>query len=193
MDKKKLIGTIIGVVAFAALIAGATYAWLTYNATITNGNYLLGSMNFSVAYEKGTAVNAVPILTNPTATQVTSGGGHLAVTASKASGSAPGDLTILLNTNSATAALISSGALKYAACVGTCSEDNLTEEDTYGTVTSTSPIEIIESTPLTASPTTYNIYLWLDSALVTNQLIEANASYSGYISASALQTDKRTQ
>ena len=193
MDKKKLIGTIIGVVAFAALIAGATYAWLTYNATITNGNYLLGSMNFSVAYEKGTAVNAVPILTNPTATQVTSGGGHLAVTASKATGSAPGDLTILLNTNSATAALISSGALKYAACVGTCSEDNLTEEDTYGTVTSTSPIEIIESTPLTASPTTYNIYLWLDSALVTNQLIEANASYSGYISASALQTDKRTQ
>ena len=29
MNKKKLIGTIIGVVAFAALIAGATYAWLT--------------------------------------------------------------------------------------------------------------------------------------------------------------------
>ena len=62
-----------------------------------------------------------------------------------------------------------------------------------GTVNSTSPIEIIDGTPLTASPTTYNIYLWLDSALVTNQLIEANARYSGYISASALQTDKRTQ
>ena len=61
MDKKKLIGTIIGVVAFGALIAGATYAWLTYNATITNGNYLLSSMNFSVVYTKGTAVSAVPI------------------------------------------------------------------------------------------------------------------------------------
>ncbi len=193
MNKKKLIGTIIGVIAFAALIAGATYAWLTYNATITNGNYLLGSMNFSVAYEKGTAVNAVPILTSPTATQVTSGGGHLAVTASKATGSAPGDLTILLNTNSATAALISSGALKYAACVGTCSAEDLSQAPFKGTVNSTSPIEIIDGTPLTASPTTYNIYLWLDSALVTNQLIEANASYSGYISASAIQVDSRTQ
>lgn len=39
MDKKKLIGTIIGVVAFAALIAGATYAywqWSTNTAQATN-------------------------------------------------------------------------------------------------------------------------------------------------------------
>ena len=39
MDRKKLIGTIIGVIFFVALIAGATFAWLTFNANVTNGNY----------------------------------------------------------------------------------------------------------------------------------------------------------
>lgn len=43
MDKKKLIGTIIGVTMFAALIAGATFAWLTFSATITNGSYNTGT------------------------------------------------------------------------------------------------------------------------------------------------------
>ena len=192
MDKKKLIGTIIGVVAFAALIAGATYAWLTYNATITNGNYLLGSMNFSVTYVKGTAVNAVPILTNPTATEVTSGGGHLAVQASKASGSAPGNLTIKLVTNASTnATLLSKNALKYAACIGTCQATDLSQETYKGTVSATGELNIIPTTPLTASPTTYNIYFWLDSASVDTTIV--NAEYSGYISASATQVDSRTQ
>lgn len=192
MDKKKLIGTIIGVVAFGALIAGATYAWLTYSATITNGNYLLSSMNFSVVYTKGTAVNAVPILTNPTATEVTSGGGHLAVQASKANGSAPGDLTIKLVTNNTTnTTLLSKNALKYAACIGTCQAANLSEEIYKGTVSAKGELNIIPTTPLTASPTTYNIYFWLDSASVDTTIV--NAEYSGYISASALQTDKRTQ
>ena len=192
MDKKKLIGTIIGVTAFAALIAGATYAWLTYNATITNGNYLLGSMNFSVVYTKGTAVNAVPILTNPTATEVTNGGGHLAVQASKASGSAPGDLTIKLVTNNTTnTTLLSKNALKYAACVGTCQAADLSQETYKGTVSATGELNIISTTPLTTSPTTYNIYFWLDSASVDTTIVDA--TYSGYISASATQVDSRTQ
>ena len=192
MDKKKLIGTIIGVTAFAALIASATYAWLTYNATITNGNYFLGSMNFSVNYTKGTAVNAAPILTNPTASEVTSGGGHLAVVASKATGSAPGNLTIKLNTNaSSNATLVSSGALKYAACIGTCTQTNLTQETYYGAVSTTGEMNIISSTPLTAAATTYNIYFWLDSETLTSTLVGAN--YSGYISASATQVDSRTE
>ncbi len=189
MDKKKLIGTIIGVVAFGALIAGATYAWLTYNATITNGNYSLGSMNFSVTFVKGTAVNAVPILTNPTATQVSNGGGALLVQASKATGSAPGNLTITLNTeNSTSPDLLSSGALRYAACVGTCTETDLSQELYYGTVSSSSAVNIIPSTPLTTSATNYNIYFWLDSASVTGSVV--GSTYSGYISASATQTDQ---
>ena len=112
----------------------------------------------------------------------------MAVKANKVSGSAPGNLTITLNTNSSTtAALLSSGALKYAACIGTCAATNLTQETYYGTVSSTGETTIISSTPLTASATTYNIYFWLDGATVGDTIV--GNTYSGYISASATQTD----
>ena len=144
MDKKKLIGTIVGVIAFAALIAGATFAWLTQNASVTNGSYNFGTMNFSVAYTKGTALTSVPILSAPT----TSTAATLNVKANKVSGSAPGTLTIYLNTESSTtAALLSSGALNYAVCVGTCSSTDLTAASTKGTVTASGKKALL-STPL---------------------------------------------
>lgn len=188
MDKKKLIGTIIGVAAFAALIAGATYAWLTNALTITNGNYSAGSMNFSVNYVKGTNVTKVPILNAPTASSFTSStGGSLSVTASKLAGSVDGTLTIKLNTGSGTsAALLSSGALNYAACIGDCTK-KLAEETYHGTVSATGEMDLIASTPLTASATVYNVYFWLDPAKVTDTVV--GTTFSGYISASAIQTD----
>ena len=186
MDKKKLIGTIVGVVAFIALIAGATYAWLTFNATVTNGNYNVGSMNFSVTYAKGTDVSSVPTVSSPT----TSNTAHLSVTASRSASSAPGNLTIYLNTDSSTtAALLSSGALHYKACVGACTDTDLSTGTNTGTVTATGKLAILSNTPLSTSSVTYNVYFWLDNASVTNELVSANASYTGFISAEALQTD----
>lgn len=35
MNQKKLIGTIIGIIFFVVLIAGATFAWLSATATVT--------------------------------------------------------------------------------------------------------------------------------------------------------------
>ena len=180
MDKKKIIGTIIGVVAFAALIAGATYAWLSFSATITNGTSNFGTMNFSVAYVNGTAITEVPTLESPTAETASS----LNVKANKVSGSPDGNLTITLNT---TATDLTSGALNYAICVGTCSSAvaaDLTQAASgyKGTITGVGAQDIF-TTPLTASQTTYNIYFWLDSSLVTG-----GETYSGYISASAAQT-----
>ena len=134
----------------------------------------------------------MPILTDPTATEVSNGGGALAVVASKTTGSAPGDLTIKLVTNNTTnATLLTKGALKYAACIGTCQATNLSQETYKGTVSATGELNIIPTTPLTASPTTYNIYFWLDSASVDTTIVDA--TYSGYISASAIQVDSRTQ
>ena len=188
MNKKKLIGAIIGVVAFAALIAGATYAWLTFNATITNGTYNLGSMNFSVSYTKGTDVTAVPIVSTPTATNTRS----LNVKANKVSGSAPGTLTIYLNTDSSTTeALLTSGALHYAVCIGDCTDStNLSEAanvSATGTVSASGKLAMLSNTPLTASPTTYNVYFWLDSSAVDDTVV--GSSYKGFISAEAEQTD----
>ncbi len=184
-----MIGTIIGVIAFIALIAGATYAWVTNGITPTNGNYNLGTMKFNVTYNKGTDITAatggVPIVSTPTTENTAS----LSVTANKVNGSAPGTLTISLNTNETgtDAALLNANVLHYAICVGTCTNtSNLTQVANTNTITSTGKLDIL-STPLTASPTTYNIYFWLDSSAMNETLV--GKSYSGFISADAIQID----
>lgn len=62
MNTKKLIGTIIGVTLFAVLIAGATFAWLTFGTTVGANTYQGQSMNFIVDYTKGTDISYLPIL-----------------------------------------------------------------------------------------------------------------------------------
>lgn len=174
MDKKKLIGSIIGVMAFIALVAGATYAWVTMNASVVNGTYTIGTMNFSVKYLKGSDVTSVPALSTPT----TSTARSLSVTANKTD--APGNLTIYLNTSSTT---LASGALNYAVCIGPCSKTDLTQATYKGTVSGTGKLPILSNTELTASATTYYIYFWLDPAKVSG-----GENYSGFISAEAEQT-----
>ena len=94
MDKKKLIGTIIGVIMFAALIAGATFAWLTIAASITNGNYTASTKNFIVNYTSGTAVDTLNILSTPTTNDILVEEGLITVSAYKATGSADGILNL---------------------------------------------------------------------------------------------------
>lgn len=197
MDTKKLIGTIVGVIAFAALIAGATFAYLTQNAAITNGSYNIGTMNFSVTYTKGTAVTSVSPVASPTISNTS----NLAVVAKKTSGSAPGTLRIYLNTENATAdEILSSGALHYAVCAVSCTKTDLSQETNTGTVTAkntatagdTTGKLLIYSGALKDSSTTnanatYNVYFWLDSAAVTSAM--QGKSYSGFISAEATQTE----
>lgn len=180
MDKKKLIGTIIGVAMFAALIAGATFAWLTFNVSVTNGTITPSSMNFSVNFTRGTDISDMPILSEGTVSTAK----LLTVKAHKVSGSAPGNLTIYLNTSSTSNALITDEAINYAVCVGTCS--SLSSAAATGTLSSTTKKALL-TTPLTASATSYNIYFWLDGNVISND--HMGLSYSGYISAEATQTD----
>ena len=117
MSNKKLIGTIIGVIAFAALISGATFAWLTYAVNVTGGTYNGASTNFVVNYTKGTDISDVPILTSPTVSTARS----LVVSANKTSTSVDGMLSIKLTTTSSDI-LTTSGAIKYKACQGKCAD-----------------------------------------------------------------------
>lgn len=110
MDKKKLIGTIIGVAMFAALIAGATFAFLSFTASVTNSTYNGTSMNFLVDYTKGTAITGLPQikgstnksgetlndLVNVTPTNVS----RLVVVAKKHNNSVNGHTSIKLTTTS---------------------------------------------------------------------------------------------
>ena len=182
MDKKKLIGTIIGVVAFAALIAGATYAWMTNAVTITNGVYNLKSMNFLVNYSKGANINAVNAVATPTVSNTT----KITVTAGLAPNSAPGTMDVYLNTSSSINAILTGQFLKYSWCKGTCGTNDFASHT--GTVSSASnQTLIIDDTVLEATQQQYNIYLWIDESKDTNSI--AGLSYAGHISAIATQTE----
>ena len=176
MSNKKLIGTIIGVIAFVALISGATFAWLTYAVNVTGGTYNGASTIFVVNYTKGTDISDVPILTSPTVSTARS----LVVSANKTSTSVDGTLSIKLTTTSSDI-LTTSGAIKYKACQGECAD--LTSN--VGTVTASGTVEIF-SGALQSSATSYYVYFWIDAATFSNNHV--GKTYSGYISAEAQQT-----
>lgn len=124
MDKKKLIGTIIGVVMFAALIAGATYAFLSFTATVTNATYNGTTMNFLVDYTKGTAITQIPQLKSSTTTAVDtpvltmvtpSEAASLVVVAKHHNNSEEGYATIKLTTTS-TGTLTTGGLVNWVIC-----------------------------------------------------------------------------
>lgn len=175
MSNKKLIGTIIGVIAFAALISGATFAWLIYAVNVTGGTYNGASTNFVVNYTKGTDISDVPILTSPTVSTARS----LVVSANKTSTSVDGMLSIKLTTTSSDI-LTTSGAIKYKVCQGRCA---LTSN--VGTVTASGTVEIF-SGALQSSATSYYVYFWIDAETFSNDHV--GKTYSGYISAEAQQT-----
>ena len=63
MNTKKLIGTILGVILFAALIAGATFAWLSGDITVNNTQTLNTQVTqFLIDYTTGSAVTNLPVI-----------------------------------------------------------------------------------------------------------------------------------
>ena len=187
MDKKKLIGTIIGVVMFAMLIVGATYAWLTISATVTNGTYNTGSRNFVIDYTKGTDVTTLPILSVASENDVaSSGASSLTVTAKLNNENSPkGDLSLTLVTTSDSGTLVNKGVIKYAVSIngGTPTAPQTVSSNNQvlvlsGTTTTTTLIDSTTDDSIT-------VYLWLDAATLTS----TGQSYAGYIKASATQRE----
>lgn len=181
MDKKKLIGTIIGVTLFAALIAGATYAFMTFTATVTNATYNATSMNFIVDYTKGTDINNLKQLKTATPSTATS----LVVKAKKHAGSPNGNITIKL-TSTSTGTLTTGGIVNYVLCKGACSSFTADNVKKTGTVTATSTVDLITEA-LSDTEVSYYVYFWLDANKITNDHL--NQTYSGNINASATQTE----
>lgn len=177
-------------VAFAALVAGATFAWLTYSLNVTNGNYNTRTMNFAVDYVGGTDLSDIPMVSDPSPSSAE----VITVRARRAVGSAPGDLTIYLNTDVSNTdqEILTAEALNYAVCIGTCASFSQTYTVPTTATTTQTKLPILENSPLTASDseyTYYNVYFWLDPTKVTNALLDK--SYTGFISAEAEQVETR--
>lgn len=184
MDKRKLIGTIIGVLMFGLLMAGATFAWLSFNATVTNTNVNGTTLNYWVNYSGGTSLTDIPILITPT----TENAASVTVTAQRPKGSIADNIKIYLTTTSNND-LTTSGVVKYVICETEC--DANFNNNTIGSVTATSTVEIYSDTlPGTTDSTTnatvtYKVYFWLDAATLDNTHL--GDTYSGYIHADSTQ------
>ena len=189
MESKKLIGTIIGVIGFIALIAGATFAWLTITATVTNGTFTGGARNFVIAYTKGNDVSGLPILTVTDAASVAeSGAKSITVTAKlNSSTNPPGNLTLKLIKSSDNGNFVSGGAIKYATKVGS---GNMTAPQTVSNNTQTLVLSGTNTTTQKISSTTatsITVYFWLDAEHVSDSMV--GKTYSGYVQASAAQLE----
>lgn len=214
MDKRKLIGTIIGVAMFAALIAGATFAFLSFTATVTNATYNGTSMNFLVDYTQGTTITGLP--------QVKVGGpgagtsSSLVVVLKKHNNSVDGHGRILFTTTS-TGTLTTGGLVNWVICRDPDVEEGTQVDDVCGTnfdnainsgvITVGGGDEIIllndaalaennsdVAADVTSDSNTYLIeedgvsyfvYFWVNSTLINNSHI--NQTYTGYIHAYATQ------
>ena len=188
MDKRKLIGTIIGVIMFAALIVGATYAWLSFNANVTNTVANGTTLTYWVDYGKGTDISDIPILVTGT----TSTAAEVTLTAKRPQGSIADNIKIYISTNASasTDIITSSKALKYVICETSCNASF--SGNTIRALENENTVEIFSGTleGTTSSSTnkthTYKIYFWLDASLITNSHI--GAKYSGYIHADSTQS-----
>lgn len=210
MEKKKLIGTIIGVVAFILLIAGATFAWLTIAATVTNGNYNTRTLNFTYTYDAdaSNAISNVFMLgSEPERNSITAKNGYVVLTASKGTGTAMASSFKLILSKTING-IEDDNVFRYAVCHSDTATDCNNAASTtipstvsgnwvaVGTIDSgTEDQELYDDTTTFrvegAKAATYYVYFWLDGSAITsdNQSDILNKTFSGYIYATSTQTD----
>ena len=215
MDTKKLIGTIVGVAAFAALIAGATFAWLSATANVTNSVFTGTSKNFIITYQGSANVSGFKQLASGSATtaNITSAASAgvandawAAVTASKTANDAPASsfkVKFAMSQNTFT-----TNAVTWALCKGNCPTGVALATvsggvatcgsgvTNCGTIPAGSTTEVVLyndtttfNTDAAVDTTTYNVYFWIDNDTLSNADANAGASITGYIHADATQSD----
>lgn len=204
MDSKKLFGAIVGVTAFIALIAGATFAWLTWSSTPSN---IQGTTSkFEITYSNpGGAISSTLV---PADTYSTASGDYTYVTIARTSGSLEGTANLILNVTNLTmtGTCTIDGAITYttqASCTGTWATADVTKIKwavyTGGSTTATATtlvtsgdfgdissnkINLVTNATLNTTNTYYFVYVWLDST-AGNEYV--GTSFSGNISANATQ------
>ena len=177
MNKQKLIGLIIGILLFIGVIAGLTYAYISW--TSESVNKVVSSKCFNVLYDKGSDISGN---IKPSADYT----GGISATVkmdmdSSCNINAKGKIYITTN-DTTSENLYTEGILNYQVL----KNGNVTA--LKGTITSSGVITLdvgfLNSN--TEATTTYTVYIWVNGEYVTNEHI--NSSYSGSIKSEALQT-----
>jgi len=214
VSTKKIIGTIIGVIAFIAVIAGATFAWLVIQANVIN-NVINNatSKDFIITYAGSAAIknpkqlasgNAKTSSITSASAASTADDAWAAVTASKTANSAAAGsfkLKLAISSNSLT-----TNSMVYAVCKGPCPTDVALATISDGTATcasgvskcglitagSVSDVVLFNDTSTfntnaKVDNVTYNIYFWLNANTI--DVLDLGKGMNGYIYAEASQVN----
>ena len=202
-EKRKILGTLLGILGFIAVMAGLTYAM--YTTSQTNSNTIIGGhecVNINYSKTSNISVKELKQVDNYTETEATTKVTFYQNNSSKNCGNSVG--TIYIYTTSADNGLISGitetitsgtntttlnhGVLRYTIEKRIGSSTTIAETYTgYINKTGDTAVEIGK---LESSSTTYTVYLWLEKD-ATNTITESTiseANYSGYIHAGARQS-----
>ena len=180
LETRKILGTIVGVLAFIALVAGLTYAWFTW----VSGNTIIAGTSdcFNITYANGQAISGEM---TPTSTYNGEGSKSTTVTLGIEEGCLEGTGTIKFTVNSSTNMPLEKGAIKYAVYNGASEVSTGTINPTLGADGNFPSIDLASNLVRTTTPIEYTIYIWVDEVLVDTDFI--NKNFSGYIHASAQQ------
>lgn len=177
MKKAKLIGTIFGIILFMVLIAGFTYAWVSWKSDNINinGTSKCFNIDYGISQQIGSASEKGSLEMTSSYSEGLSAKVSLALKSNCAN--VPGTATLYLNTSSASSNILK-GALKYTVV----SNETILSS---GVINTTKKITLLSDISVTSTiPTTYTVYVWLDGSIADNSY--ANLNYNGYISAEAI-------
>ena len=167
MDTKKTIGAVIGVIAFVALIAGATFAWFTASATVTNATYNGTACSYALTVTGGNINTSLPLASSTASSDYHYSKTHATIGAQGVMSTVTAKLASACSANLAGTAKIeakiTSGAsptclLSYAVFSGSTTTYTGTPLAT-GTITGTSAVTLTTTNTLTTTDQTYKIWL----------------------------------
>ena len=177
MKKAKFVGTIFGIVLFIALIAGFTYAWLSWRSNNIEMRGTTGCFNIDYGVSQQIGSDSVKESLEMTSIYTEGLSAKVSLALKSTCSNVLGTATLYLNTSSASSNILN-GALKYTVLNG----------DTVigtGVINTSDRITLINDIDISSTtPTTYTVYVWLDGSVADNSY--ANVSYTGYISAEAV-------
>ena len=188
MDTKKTIGAVVGVIAFIALIAGATFAWFTVSAAVTNATYNGTVCSYSLTVTGGNINTSLPLASSTASSAYHYSKTHATIGAQGVMSTVTAKLASACSASSAGVAeiraTISAGAstncpLSYAVFSG-ATTDFSGAPLAKGTITSASAKTLTTTSTLTTTDQTYKIWLYLDGDVITNSAC-MNLAYEGNI------------
>ena len=188
MDTKKTIGAVIGVIAFVALIAGATFAWFTASAAVTNATYNGTACSYALTVTGGNINTSLPLASSTASSDYFYAKTHATIGAQGVMSTVTAKLASACSASLAGTAKIeakiTAGAstdcpLSYAVFSG--STTTYTGEPlAKGTITSSAAKTLTTTGTLTTTDQTYKIWLYLDGDVITKSTC-MNLAYKGNI------------